>query len=510
MTPPPLDPGDALAGRRQKLAALRDRGVDPYPPRARRTHAAAEVIASFATLESAATPVAVAGRVTALRTHGKATFADVADASGHVQVYFKQDALGPAAYEVVGLLDLGDFIGVEGPVFKTRTGEITVQVAAVTVLAKGLRTPPVVKAEETAAGVVRHDEFADPEKRYRKRYLDMLVNAEARERVLARARVAAAARRFMEGRGFVEIETPVLQPLYGGANARPFTTRHRELGADLYLRIADELYLKRCLVAGMEKVFEIGKDFRNEGIDRIHYPEFTMLEAYEAYGDYETMMALVEDLIVAVAKEVFGATTFTYQGKPLALAPPWPKLPMVPALNDRLGFDATTASDDDLRRTLEQLAAETGKTPDVKTPSRAKLLDELFDVAVVATLQGPTFVVNQPAELSPLAKRRRDDERYAERFELFIGGMEIANAFTEQNDPAVQRAAFESQRQARAAGDEESHPVDEDFLEALEYGMPPAGGLGVGLDRLAMVLTDAPNIREVIAFPQVRAKKPAP
>jgi len=503
------EPKDLQAIRRTKLAALRGMGIDPYPARSRRNHLARDVVDQYREPEGdhVSEEVAVAGRITALRPHGKATFADLTDASGRIQVYFKKDAVGDDAYAAVELLDLGDFAGVEGTVFKTRTGEVTIAVGRWQLLAKGLRTPPIVKTETTDAGIVIHDGFADPEKRYRKRYLDMLVNADSRRRVLARARITATARRFMESRGFIEIETPILQPLYGGANARPFVTHHHVLDADLYLRIADELYLKRCLVAGMEKVFEIGKDFRNEGIDRIHYPEFTMLEAYEAFGDYETMMTLVEGLILAVANELAEALVVTYQGKPLSFAPPWPRLPLIPALNERLGLDVMQAAEDDLRAKAAEFAAAAGKHADLATASRGKLIDELFDLAVVPTLWEPTFVTDYPAELSPLAKRRRDDDRYAERFELFITSVEIANAFSEQNDPAVQREAFEAQVRARAQGDDESHPVDEDFLEALEYGMPPAGGLGVGLDRLAMVLTDAPNIREVIAFPQLKAKK---
>lgn len=500
---------DLQAARRAKLAALRAQGIDPYPARSRRTHMAREVVEHFAEPEGdhVSEEVAVAGRITALRPHGKAAFIDLTDASGRIQAYFKRDALGDDAYAAVEALDLGDFIGVEGTVFKTRTGEVTVAVARWQLLAKGLRTPPIVKTETTAEGAVVHDAFADPEKRYRKRYLDMLVNPDSRRRVLARARVAAAARRFMEGRGFVEIETPILQPLYGGANARPFVTHHHVLDADLYLRIADELYLKRCLVAGLEKVYEIGKDFRNEGIDRIHYPEFTMLEAYEAFSDYEGMMDLVAGIILAVAGEIADSLEITYQGKPLSFAPPWRRLPLIPALNERVGLDVTTADEDALRAQAAELSAAAGKHADLSTASRGKLIDELFDLAVVPSLWHPTFVTDYPAELSPLAKRRRDDDRCAERFELFLAGMEIANAFSEQNDPLVQREAFEAQARARAHGDEESHPVDEDFLEALEYGMPPAGGLGVGLDRLAMVLTDAPNIREVIAFPQLKTKK---
>jgi lysyl-tRNA synthetase class 2 len=378
-------------------------------------------------------------------------------------------------------------------------------------LAKGLRTPPVVKTEKTAAGDVVHDEFADPEKRYRHRYVDLMVNEAARRRVLTHAAVLRTARRYMDERGYVEIETPVLQPLYGGANARPFTTYHADLETDLYLRIADELYLKRLLVGGLEKVYEIGKDFRNEGIDRIHYPEFTMLEAYEAYGDYRTMMALTEGLITTAAQEICGSLTVTYEGRPLALEPPWPRLSMTATLNERMREfgvgDVMTCPEEELKAAFrgERLAE---LWPKVEGRwSRARAVDVLFDALVAPELWRPTFVVDFPAELSPLAKRQRENPALAERFELFIAQTELANAFSEQNDPDVQREAFEAQARARVSGDEEAQQLDEDFLEALEYGMPPAGGLGVGVDRLAMLLSDAPNIREVIAFPQLRAKK---
>jgi lysyl-tRNA synthetase class 2 len=494
--------------RREKLARLRAKGIDPYPIASRRTHRAADVVAAFDEFEGR--EAAVAGRVTALRTHGKASFADVADESGKIQLYFKADLLGEK-YELFDLLDLGDFLGAVGKVFKTRTGEVTVALEDFALLAKGLRTPPVVKTEKTAEGDVVHDEFADPEKRYRKRYVDMMVNEAARRRVLTHAAVLRVARGYMDRHGYVEIETPVLQPLYGGANARPFTTYHADLEMDLYLRIADELYLKRLLVGGIEKVYEIGKDFRNEGIDRTHYPEFTMLEAYEAYGDYRTMMALTEGLIVAAAEEICGSLKLTYQGRELNLEPPWQQLSMIATLNERMKEfgvdDVMTCSEGELKKVFAK-----GKLAELQAKvegrwSRARAIDVLFDALVVPDLWHPTFVIDFPAELSPLAKRQREQPTLAERFELFIANMEFANAFSEQNDPDVQREAFEAQARARASGDDEAQQLDEDFLEALEYGMPPAGGLGVGVDRLAMILCDAPNIREVIAFPQLRVKK---
>jgi lysyl-tRNA synthetase class 2 len=494
--------------RLEKLKRLREKGVDPYPVAAKRSHLARDVASSFAQLEGK--EVTVAGRITAFRTHGKASFADLADASGKIQLYFKSDLLGER-FELLDLLDLGDFLAAAGRVFKTKTGEVTVAVEKFDVLAKGLLTPPVVKTEKTAAGEVVHDEFADPEKRYRKRYVDMMVNEAARDRVLTNAKVLRAARRYMDEEGYVEVDTPILQPLYGGANARPFTTYHRDLETNLYLRIADELYLKRLLVAGFEKVYEIGKDFRNESIDRIHYPEFTMLEAYEAYGDYRMMLTLTEGLITAAAAEILGTLKFTYQGRDVDLTPPWREIRMVGTLNERMkdyGLgDVLTCPEKDLEAVF-RADALSELWPKVEGRwSRARAVDVLFDALVVPEFWHPTVVTDFPAELSPLAKRQRANAALAERFELYIATMEIANAFSEQNDPAEQRRAFETQAKARAAGDEEAQQLDEDFLEALEYGMPPTGGLGIGLDRVAMILADAPNIREVIAFPQLRTKK---
>jgi len=485
--------------RLEKLAKLRELGVDPYPVETERTHRAAEVIDAYAELEGA--DVTAAGRLSAVRGHGKAVFADLNDETGKVQLYFKKDNLD-AGFELIPLLDIGDFVNACGTVFKTRTGEVTIEVKWFKILAKGLLTPPVVKTRADEDGTVEvFDEFADPEKRYRRRYVDMLVNPASKKRIADRARMTAAIRRFMDARGFVEIETPVLQPVYGGANARPFTTYHNELETDLYLRIADELYLKRLLVAGFEKVYEVGKDFRNEAIDRTHYPELTMLEWYEAYATYEDCMKLVEELVAHLAVEFHGATVFEYQRRKLDLTPPWRRAAVVPTINDATGLDVFDCSEDDLLKAIEKLGggAQEGWT-------RHKLIDELLDLVIKDRTWDPVFVTGHPAELSPLAKRSPGDPRLVERFELFVAGTELANSFSEQNDPLAQRKALEAQAAARAAGDEEAQTVDEDFLEALEYGMPPAGGIGVGLDRLAMILMDAPNIREVLAFPQLREK----
>ncbi|UCE26764.1 MAG: lysine--tRNA ligase [Candidatus Coatesbacteria bacterium] len=486
--------------RLEKLAKLRELGVDSYPVETKRTHRAVEVVDGYDELEGV--DVAAAGRLSAVRGHGKAVFADLTDETGKVQLYFKKDNLGDD-FELLELLDLGDFVNAGGTVFKTKTGEVTIEVKWFKILAKGLRTPPVVKTREAGDGTVEtFDEFADPEKRYRRRYVDMLVNPASKKRIADRARMTAAIRRFMDERGFIEIETPILQPLYGGANARPFTTYHNELETDLYLRIADELYLKRLLVAGFEKVYEIGKDFRNEAIDRTHYPEHTLLEWYEAYATYEDCITMSEELIAGLAEEFHGTTKIEYQGRPLDLTPPWRRAEVVPTINDATGLDVFDCSEDDLRKAIEKLGGETQESW-----TRYKLIDELLDLVVKDEAWDPMFVTGHPAELSPLAKRSPGDPRIVERFELFIAGTELANSFSEQNDPLAQREALEAQAEARAAGDEEAQTVDEDFLTALEYGMPPAGGIGVGLDRLAMILTDAPNIREVLAFPQLREKK---
>ena len=486
--------------RLEKLAKLRDLGVDPYPIETDRTHRAGEVLEDFDALEG--TEVAVAGRLIAVRAHGKASFVDIQDETGKVQLYFKKDNLGDD-FNLLPLLDIGDFLNARGTVFKTRTGEVTVEVLRFKILAKGLRTPPVVKTREADDGTVEvYDEFADPEKRYRKRYVDMLVNPASRRRILDRARMTAAIRRFMDDRGFVEIETPILQPVYGGANARPFTTYHNDLAMDLYLRIADELYLKRLLVAGFEKVYEVGKDFRNEAIDRTHYPECTLFESYEAYATYEDCIKLVEEMVAHLAKLFHGNTLIEYQGRRLDLTPPWRRVDAVPTINEATGLDVFDCSEDDLLTAINNAGGEPQEGW-----GRASFIDELLDLAVKDQAWDPVFVTGHPAELSPLAKRSPADPRVVERFELFIGGMELGNSFSEQNDPLAQRKALEAQAAARAAGDLEAQTVDEDFLEALEYGMPPAGGVGIGLDRLAMILTDAPNVREVLAFPQLREKK---
>lgn len=481
--------------RREKLAALRARGVEPFAYVFDPTTTAGAAVAEFHE-DDAPAPLRLAGRVVALRPHGKTTFAHLEDATGRIQLYFKRDHLGDTGYELVGLLDLSDIIGVEGTLFRTRTGEVTLRVDRVTVLAKALR--PLPYGKEDAAGV-RHGTFADTEQRLRQRYADLAVHPESRAVFRLRARVIAGIRRFLDARGYLEVETPVLQPLYGGAAARPFTTRYHALDATFYLRIADELYLKRCLVGGLERVYEISKDFRNEGLSRFHNPEFTMAEWYAAYADYLAMAELTEELLATLVTEVCGTTSLERGGNRVSFARPFARASYYELMRAHAGVDLVTAGEDALRAVLRARHAA-----DVDRLTGAKLVDEVFKTCVEPALLQPTFVLDYPVALSPLAKPKRGDPARAERWELFVLGREIANAFSELNDPDEQRRRFEQQAALRAAGDAEAHQLDEDFLRALEYGMPPAGGVGLGVDRLVMVLADQPTLREVILFPMLR------
>lgn len=485
-----------LRARREKLEALEAAGVAPYAYSYDRQNTAAQAQTLLGDAEQGA-PVSLAGRIVAWRSHGKTTFAHLADATGKIQLYFRRDQLGDERYAHLAHFDLGDIVGVHGPLFRTRTGEVTVRVDAVELLAKSLRPLPFGKEEEVNGQVVRHSGFADPEQRYRQRYADLAVHPEVRALFVARSRMTRAIRSFLDERDFLEVETPILQPLYGGAAARPFTTVHNALDMPLYLRIADELYLKRLVVGGLERVYEIGHDFRNEGIDRTHNPEFTMLELYQAYADYTGMMDLVELLLEKVADAVRSVPELAPQ-VPL-FHRPFRRIEWVPSLNTAAGFDVTAADDASLR----SLAARVG-VDKAATLSRPKLLDEMFQALVESKLNEPTFVIDYPVELSPLAKPKRGNPLLTERFELFANGKEMANAFSELNDPLDQRRRFEAQAKLRAAGDEEAGSVDEDYLRAMEYGMPPMGGVGIGVDRLFMYLSGATNIRDVILFPTMR------
>ena len=483
--------------RREKLDALMEQGVPPFAYGYRRTHEAAEAVSSLPEGVEEGPEVRLAGRLVAWRGHGKTAFAHLADASGRIQLYFRKDELGDARFGQLALYDIGDVVGVSGRLMRTRTGEVTVRVTGVEMLAKSLRPLPYGKEEVVDGVTVRHSGFADPEQRYRQRYADLAVHPEVRALFIARSRLITAIRAFLDGRGFLEVETPVLQPVYGGATARPFTTHHNALDLPLYLRIADELYLKRLVVGGFDRVYEIGHDFRNEGIDRTHNPEFTMLEFYQGYADYEEMMTVVEALFTHAADAVRRVPVVGE--KVPVLSPPFPRVEWMPALSAAIGRDATACTDQELRELVQAQGVDK-----VKDMSRPKLLDELFGAMVESRIVEPTFVIDYPVELSPLAKPKRGRPGLTERFELFAKGKELANAFSELNDPIDQRQRFEAQARLRAAGDEEASGVDEDYLRAMEYGMPPMGGVGVGIDRLFMYLTDTPNIRDAILFPTMR------
>jgi lysyl-tRNA synthetase, class II len=481
---------DVLRDRREKLERLRDAGIDPFPPEFADREEIGEVRAAHEGLAPGIETESrhrVAGRLVGRRGHGKACFLDLRDATGQIQLHAREDLLGEEAYEVLVDLDLGDIIGVEGTALATRRGgELSLAIDHWRLLAKSLRPPP--------------DKFhglEDVETRYRQRELDLIANEESRRLFTQRARTVSEVRRWLDERGFVEVETPVLQPLYGGALARPFTTHHNALDRDLYLRIATELYLKRLVVGGIDKVYELGKDFRNEGISHKHNPEFTMLEWYEAYADYEDAASRLEQLVAHVANEVMGTTTIERDGERIELAPPWRRVTLRDAILERAGVDI--AADP----SREELAAALGTEPD-EAEGWGKLVDHLLSKVVEPELAQPTFVLDYPVALSPFAKQHRERDGFVERWEAFMGGIEIANAFTELNDPDEQRRRFEAQREETARGDEEAQPFDEAFIEALEYGMPPTAGVGLGIDRLVMLMTGAKTLREVMLFPAMR------
>lgn len=475
--------------RRGKAEALRSAGVSPYGERFPRTHSTLDVTDHFTSLEGAS--VRLAGRLTAIRTHGKATFADLRDFSGKIQLYAREDILSPDDYRYFTELDLGDIVGVEGRVFRTRRGEISLEVHSFSMLAKAIRPLP-----EKWHGL------KDVDLRYRQRYLDLVANPEVRRAFVTRSRIVAALRRFLADRGFLEVETPMMHPIAGGAAARPFVTHHNALDLDLYLRIAPELYLKRLIVGGFERIFEMGRVFRNEGISTRHNPEFTIVEVYEAYADYTDMMALTEDIFVALAEQVVGSLRVSFLGHEIDLAPPWPRLSVIDALREHTGVEVGQLnSDAEARARARELGVsiEDGAT-------RGQVIEALVDEFIQPRLIQPTFLVDHPVEISPLAKRKHDDPSLTYRFELIVAGWEMANAFSELNDPDDQRRRLEAQLSEREKGNDEAHVMDEDYLIALEYGLPPCGGLGIGIDRLVMLLTGASSIRDVILFPLMRPR----
>jgi lysyl-tRNA synthetase, class II len=487
--------------RRENRAALEAAGVPAFAYRFERSHTATQALEAYSDGMGEQGPrVSIAGRIDSIRSQGKTAFFHVSDASGRIQIYLRRDVLGER-WSMVERLDLDDHIGATGTLFRTKKGEITVRVEELTLLAKSLRPLPKGKTQAGADGVVTYGGLQDPEVRYRQRYADLAVHPDVREVFRLRARVVSYLRRRLDALGFLEVETPVLQPLYGGAAARPFVTHHNALDMPLYLRIADELYLKRLLVGGLERVYEIGHDFRNEGMDRTHNPEFTMLELYQAYADYGDMMELTESLVVGALEETLGTRVIDRYGTTLDFSKPFARLRFVEAVEARCGLDLRTAPESTMRSVLRSRGAEADA---VEALSGGRLQDEVFKTVLEPELIQPTFVLDYPHALSPLAKVHRSDPALTERFELFIGGRELANAFSELNDPDDQRRRFEEQGRQRAAGDEEAHAYDADYVRALEYGMPPAGGMGLGIDRLIMLIANQPSIRDVILFPAMR------
>ena len=493
--------------RAKKLEQLRAEGVEPYPRRVKRTHTIAQALAALESAEAAGEDgpqVAVAGRLRSMRVMGKVSFAHIEDGSGAIQLFLRTQEVGEKAYSMFKeSFDLGDFVGAEGRVMRTRTGEPSVQVEQLHVLSKAISPLPVIKEKEIDGKLVRYSEFSDAEERYRQRYADLASNPTVREVFRTRARIIQALRRYLDDHGFLEVETPILQPIYGGAAARPFTTHHNQLHQDLYLRIAFELYLKRLLVGMYDRVYEIGHDFRNEGVSQKHNPEFTQLEFYAAYWDYNDVMAFCEQMVAYVAERVLGTTVIQYQGHEVDLSPPWRRVTLREAAIEVTGIDYLDYP------TAEELASALKAKGFEAKPGATwgHLIDKVLLDAVDPTLIQPTFVMDYPRDISPFAKTKPDDPTHVERFEFFIAGMEMGNAFSELNDPFDQERRFLEAGQLYAAEDDEAHPMDEDYLRAMKYGMPPNGGFGMGIDRLVMLLTDKPTIREVILFPHLRTRE---
>lgn len=493
--------------RRQNLQKIIELGINPYPPELFPVNIHSAVIKQeFQSELKNFQDVVLAGRLMSNRVMGKASFAEIQDSTGRIQLYINRDEICPGEdktlYDQVfkHLMDLGDFIGVKGYTFLTKTGEITIHVKELTLLSKSLRPLPVVKVD---ADGVTHDAFTDPEQRYRQRYVDMVVNPQVRKVFEQRTKMYSSMREYLDAKGYVEVETPVLQPLYGGAAARPFVTHHNTLDMKLYLRIANELYLKRLIVGGFDGVYEFSKDFRNEGMSRFHNPEFTQIELYVAYKDYEWMMSLVEEMLEKVSIDLHGKTQVQVGDHVIDFKRPWKRYTMFEAIEHFTGIDISQMDETELRKTARELHIHLEGNI-----GKGKIIDEIFGEKCEPFLIQPTFITDYPVEMSPLAKKHRTTPGLVERFEAICNGKEISNAFTELNDPIDQRSRFEEQLELGKRGDEEAMVLDEDFLRALEYGMPPTSGLGIGMDRLAMIMTNSNSIQEVIFFPQMKAEKP--
>ncbi len=495
---PNLDDVNELIKRRyEELNELNEKGFQPYAYSFNVDSDSDDIKENYK--EDEKRNVKIAGRIMAIRRMGKASFAHIMDHKGRIQFYLRKDEIGEQ-YAAFKLMDIGDIVGVEGYVFKTKTGETSVHVTSLELLSKSLRPLPIAKeATDEDGNKVIFDQFADKELRYRRRYIDLVVNPEVKDTFVSRTKIITAMRSYLDAQDYIEVETPILQPLYGGAAAKPFITHHNSLDIDLYLRIADELYLKRLIVGGFNGVYEISKDFRNEGMDRTHNPEFTMMELYVPYKDYEWMMDFVEKMTTHICKAVFNTLEFTYEENQIDFKIPWKKISYVNAVKDKTGVDVINATDDELKSLAKNLGIDISVAE-----GKAKLIDEIFGATVEPELIQPTFVVDYPLILSPLAKKHRSKEGIVERFEAYVSGREICNAFSELNDPIDQRKRFEEQVKLKEAGDEEAHQVDEDFIRALEYGLPPTAGLGLGIDRLVMLLTNQTSIRDVILFPQMK------
>jgi len=488
---------DLIKRRYEELEELSNKGVETFAYSFDVNSDSKKIKSEFK--EGIEMNVRIAGRIMAIRRMGKASFAHLQDQNGRIQVYLKKDEIGDS-YDAFKLMDIGDIIGIKGFVFITKTGEISVHTLELKLLSKSLQPLPIAKEVVDEQGnKVIYDQFADKELRYRRRYVDLIVNPDIKDVFIKRSKIISAIRNYLDTSGYLEVETPILQPLYGGAAARPFVTHHNALDTELYLRIADELYLKRLIVGGFDGVYEISKDFRNEGMDRSHNPEFTMLELYVPYKDYNWMMEYVENMFEHVCNSVFNTLSFNVDGTEINFRAPWKRVSMIEAIEEKTGLNVLTCSMEDLKSASKKAGIEIGAIH-----SRAKFIDELFSIAVEPELIQPTFIIDYPLELSPLAKKHRTKEGVVERFEGYVFGREICNAFSELNDPIDQRKRFEDQVKMREAGDDEAHQIDEDFIRALEFGMPPTAGLGVGIDRIVMLLTNQQSIRDVVFFPQMK------